>query len=166
MKQVFFLIIPQTASSCRGPGGVVRGEWGDPHGRWPSARSLLCAGAVNGDTCARPVYAKRSLAAQTSVFTMNLKRLAARCLPGRLPAPSAPRVLPDASQPPDASPRRLPDASPDTSPRYLSQMPPQMPPPRCLFHRCLSQIPPKYLSQMPLPDISSRCLYQIPPQMP
>ena len=83
----------------------VWGEWGVRHGPWPSARSKLCAGAVNGDTYPSKRYAKRSLAAQTSVFTMNLKRLAARCLPGRLPAPSAPRVLPDASQPPAASPR-------------------------------------------------------------
>ena len=134
---------------------LVRGEWGDPQGPPASGRQLLCAGAVNGDTCPCLVYAKLGVACSNTVKhnvfgTLCLHVLsglqdapdaqaASQMPPSRLPAAS--QLLPDAPQMP---PRCLPAAS-QTPPRChpdASQMPP-----RCFPDA--SQMPPRCLPDAP-----------------
>ena len=79
--KVLLVLIPQTAVAVGVLAVLVRGEWGDAQARWASARQLLCAGAVNGDTCARLVYGKRSVARGFAVKHNVFGQFLAQMLP-------------------------------------------------------------------------------------
>ena len=71
-------IISQTALSW-GPGGIGELRTTRP----PNTRQLLCAGVVNGDTCARRAYAKRLVTSLNSLFQNTAQVASQRCISQR-----------------------------------------------------------------------------------
>ena len=125
----FTTFIPQTALSCRGPGGVGMRHCTVHQCTPRCVRALLCAGAVKGDGRCALAYAKWSVVQgfteKHNGFEHLLLQVASEaqvaqralwCPPG--PSQMLPRCL---QMPPDAS-RCLPDAS-QISPRCLQMSP-------------------------------------------
>ncbi len=116
--------VPQTALSCRGPGGIDKGV----SARYAKvARAApIRSGAVNGDICARLVYVKQSPARSNTVKHNGFNTSSFKT--PRSPARSC--LLPAVSH--QRPPHRclLPAASS------------QLPPPSCILPAASSQLPP------------------------